>query len=272
MNGYKAPRKRFGQHFLTDQSVIQQILLHIENLPAAPLVEIGPGRGALTLPLLKDRGMLDVIEIDNDLVNYLRDTCRDLGDLKIHAGDVLEFDFRSLGYGKMNIIGNLPYNISTPVLFHILDYRDCIDSMMFMLQREVVDRITAMPGNRDYGRLSVMIQSTCSVERLFDIDPQSFTPAPAVVSTFLAMAPLQGSDKPPVIHDQKQFSGIVQMAFNQRRKTIRNSLKQRFTVTDLAALDIDPGARAEDLSVEDYIRMANYATTHRETRDTDGQD
>jgi len=257
------PRKRFGQHFLHDPYVIQRIIAAIAVDETVPIVEIGPGKGALTVPLLKATGSLDVIEIDRDLAAYLAETCKGIGKLKIHTGDVLKFDISSLGHQHIKLVGNLPYNISTPLLFHLLEYLHCISCMVFMMQKEVVDRICAEPDSGDYGRLSVMIQSRCSTDNLFDIAPAAFTPPPKVESSIVKLIPkpAAGTD----IHNTELFTRIVKQAFNQRRKTIRNSLKGMADEQVLVRTGIEVSARAENLSVDDYIKLANFLhDTHRQ--------
>lgn len=257
-----APRKRFGQHFLHDKHVIQRIVDEIAAGEPAPVVEIGPGTGALTVPLLKASGSLDVIEVDRDLAACLADTCRGIGDLKIHTADALKFNFSSLGPGKIKIVGNLPYNISTPLIFHLLNDLDCISCMLFMMQKEVVDRICAEPDSGDYGRLSVMVQSQCHTGRLFNIAPEAFNPPPKVESSIIRLTPKIGKQRD--IHNRTLFSGLVKQAFNQRRKTIRNSLKGMVDEQTLTRSGIALTSRAENLSVDDYIKLANSLhDTHR---------
>ena len=256
------PRKRFGQHFLHEKQIIQRIVDAIAANEPAPVVEIGPGKGALTIPLLKAQGSLDVIEIDRDLASYLAETCRDIGSLKIHTADALKFDFSGLRPNKIKIVGNLPYNISTPLIFHLMEYLPCIASMLFMMQKEVVDRICAEPNSGVYGRLSVMVQSQCRADRLFNIAPGSFTPAPKVESSFIRLTPLSIDQHD--IHDTVLFSRIVRQAFSQRRKTIRNSLKGTVDEQALVDVGIATTARAENLGVADYIKLANFLhDTHR---------
>lgn len=256
------PRKRLGQHFLHDRHVIDRIVDAIRTDELTPIVEIGPGRGALTIPLLKARGSLDVIEVDRDLAELLVETCRDIGHLKVHIADVLQFDFAGLGREKIKIVGNLPYNISTPLLFHLLQQLPLIDRMVFMLQKEVVNRICAAPDCGAYGRLSVMVQARCQVEQLFDIPPGAFTPPPRVESSLLQLIPISSTGCH--IQDPEIFARLVAQAFNQRRKTIRNSLKELVDEVSLARAGIDATVRAENLTVTDYINLANFLhDTHR---------
>ena len=258
------PRKRFGQHFLHDQYVIQRIIDEITAGDPTPIVEIGPGAGALTIPLLELTGSLAAVEIDRDLAASLAEACRDIGDLDMHVTDALKFDFTSLARTeKIRIVGNLPYNISTPLLFHLLKDLSYIDFMLFMMQKEVVDRICAETGSRDYGRLSVMLQSQCRTERLFNIAPGSFTPPPKVESSIVRLTPIAIEQNE--IHDVALFSRVVKQAFNQRRKTIRNSLKGMVDEETLAGAGLDPRVRAENLSVNEYKKLANFIhDTHRQ--------
>lgn len=256
------PRKRFGQHFLQDKFVIQRIVDEIAADESAAIVEIGPGKGALTLPLLKAKGSLDVIEIDRDLATGLAATCRGNSGLRIHTADALKFDFTSLGRQKINLVGNLPYNISTPLIFHLLANLDCISSMLFMMQKEVVDRICAGPNSGDYGRLSVMVQSQCLAERLFNIAPEAFNPPPKVESSLIRLLPKRAEQCH--IRDRALFSSLVKQAFSQRRKTIRNSLKGMVDEQILAGAGITATSRAENLSVDDFIKVSNFLhDTHR---------
>ncbi len=251
------PRKRFGQNFLQDQSVIDRIIAAVSPSPGESLVEIGPGRGAITRALLRAAGQLDAVELDRDLIEPLARTCASLGQLTIHQADALAFDLSQLVAPgeKLRLTGNLPYNISTPLLFRFLEQKACILDMHLMLQKEVVDRIVALPGSRTYGRLSVMIQTWCRAEALFEIPPQAFFPAPKVDSAFLRLTPL---DPPPFpLQDPVHHQRLVTQAFAQRRKTLRNTLKGMATTEDFAALGIDPGQRAEELSVSTFASLAN---------------
>ncbi|MDA1107250.1 MAG: 16S rRNA (adenine(1518)-N(6)/adenine(1519)-N(6))-dimethyltransferase RsmA [Proteobacteria bacterium] len=256
-------RKRFGQHFLHDRGVIQRIIAAIHPQPGEPLVEIGPGRGALTRDLLRAVGTLDVIELDRDLIEPLRTSCTELGDLRIHQQDALRFDFCALmkNEARLRVIGNLPYNISTPLLFHLLQQAHCIRDMYFMLQNEVVERMAAAPGSRTYGRLSVMIQYRCAVTKLFHVGPGAFTPAPKVDSAVIRMVP--HTSPPVVVADEKVFDQVVRAAFAQRRKTLRNGLKELLSDADIRALGIDPGTRAEQLSLQDFAALGNAVTQHQ---------
>jgi len=250
-------RKRFGQNFLHDQGVIQRIVQAVGPRPGQHLVEIGPGQGAITRGLLEAAGRLDVVELDRDLIPQLEQQFAGQDELCIHSADALKFDVCQLlpGEGRLRVIGNLPYNISTPILFHLLDQADCIEDMHFMLQKEVVERMAADPGSRTYGRLSVMLQARCQVESLFWIGPGAFRPAPKVDSAFVHLTPFR--EAPFQLLDPGWFRQIVTHAFSQRRKTLRNSLRGLTSAAQLEAAGIDPGLRAERLSVGDFVRLAN---------------
>ncbi|MFQ5660693.1 MAG: 16S rRNA (adenine(1518)-N(6)/adenine(1519)-N(6))-dimethyltransferase RsmA [Gammaproteobacteria bacterium] len=249
------PRKRFGQHFLHEQAIIQRIIDAIAPDKKTPIVEIGPGLGALTIPLLQCTKKLDVIEIDRDLAHKLIGNCRGIGQLCMHNCDALKFDFRTLHNGKLKVIGNLPYNITTPLLFHLLNQIGCIEEMLFMMQKEVVDRICANPHSRDYGRLTVMLQSQCQAERLFAVSQEAFLPPPNVKSSVVRLTPLPPQEYK--IKDQGLFGRIVKQAFNHRRKTLRNALKGLVDEAALARHGIASTSRAENLTVHDYARIAN---------------
>jgi 16S rRNA (adenine1518-N6/adenine1519-N6)-dimethyltransferase len=249
-------RKRFGQNFLVDRQIIAAIISAIHPQPEDNLVEIGPGLGALTTPLLQILDHLTVIEIDRDIVEQLR---RDYpqNKLAIHSIDALQFDFSVLG-ANQRIVGNLPYNISTPLLFHLSRFSACIQDMHFMLQKEVVERMVAEPGCADYGRLSVMLQYSFWLEWLIDVPPECFDPPPKVDSAVVRLIP-----KPPELLTAKnpeRLASLVQAAFAQRRKMLRNNLKGILDDAGFAALGIAPTLRPEDLPVEDYVRIANYLT------------
>lgn len=250
-------RKRFGQNFLVNQQVIADIVNAVAPQRDACVVEIGPGLGALTDPLLQRLDRLHVVEIDRDIVARLARSYPPER-LRIHAGDALEFDFASLcaePAQKMHIVGNLPYNISTPLLFHLADYADQVIDMHFMLQKEVVERIVAEPGTADYGRLSVMLQYRFFADWLLDVPPESFDPPPKVDSAVVRMIPRPASDL--TARDPARFAALVTAAFAQRRKMLRNNLKDMCDDAFLTAHGIAPTARAEELAVADYIRLAN---------------
>ncbi|MES9824583.1 MAG: 16S rRNA (adenine(1518)-N(6)/adenine(1519)-N(6))-dimethyltransferase RsmA [Candidatus Thiodiazotropha endolucinida] len=253
-------RKRFGQNFLHDPGIIQRIVQAINPQPGDNLVEIGPGQGAITTELLPPIGRMQAIELDRDLVGPLAERCASLGELRIHNTDALKFDFTQLAEAErpLRVVGNLPYNISTPLLFHLLDQADQIRDMHFMLQKEVVDRMAAKPGSKTYGRLTVMLQARAEVTSLFNIGPGAFNPPPKVESAFVRLLPL----KPPPyqIDDWDRFSRLVNQAFSQRRKTLRNSLGKLLTADAITAAGIDPGNRAEQLSVAEFVNLANQAS------------
>lgn len=252
------PRKRFGQHFLHDQNVIQKITASLHLKSDDHLVEIGPGLGALTehlLPLVKQ---LHVVELDRDVIPELQKNCDGLGHLIVHQADALKFDFSTLAV-PLRLVGNLPYNISTPLLFHLLLQATIIQDMHFMLQKEVVDRIVAQPGEHAYGRLSVMVQYHCQTEALFTVKPGAFDPPPKVDSAVLRLIPYKKPLFPA--KNPKIFAEIVLLAFNQRRKTLRNSLHSLLTTEHWRALAIDSGLRAEQLTVQQYAEIANFIST-----------
>ncbi len=249
-------RKRFGQNFLRDHNIIYNILANIHANAGEHWIEIGPGLGAITQPLLEKNITLDVVELDRDLVKFLDEKFKSHKNFTIHSADALNFDFSALlkKDEKCRIIGNLPYNISTPLMFHLLECAYCIEDMHFMLQKEVVNRICAEPGSKKYGRLSVMMQYYCETEQLFDVPPESFDPVPKVMSAIVRLTPHQ---KPPVdISDIKLLNKVVTTAFSQRRKTIRNSLKTLLSEQQLVALGIDPTMRAEAISLADFALIS----------------
>ncbi len=250
-------RKRFGQNFLQDHTVINTILSFIQLSDKQHWVEIGPGKGALTEKLLTAKIKLDIIELDRDLVVFLEKKFKDYNNLNIYSADALRFDFRSLApnHEQLRIIGNLPYNISTPLMFHLLDSAHHIKEMIFMLQKEVVERICATPGSKKYGRLSVMMQYYCKTEFLFEVPPESFDPAPKVMSAMIRLTPYQ---TPPVaLQDIKHLKTIVTAAFSQRRKTIRNSLKKLLSEQQIIELNINPDYRAESITLSEYALLSN---------------
>lgn len=252
-------RKRFGQNFLHDRQVIDRIHGAIAATPGERVVEIGPGQGAITQGLLTGVGSLDVVELDRDLVGPLRDRLGPLGDLRIHQADALNFALCALAHEgeRLRLVGNLPYNISTPLLFRFLEQAECIEDMHLMLQKEVVERIVADPGDKTYGRLSVMVQTLCSADCLFRIGAGAFTPAPKVESAFLRLRPHRPFPFP--VDDPALHARIVAAAFGQRRKTLRNSLSKLVDAQLLIATGIDPTLRAENLDLASYARLANAA-------------
>ena len=253
-----AAKKRFGQNFLVDERIIDEIINIIRPKPEDSMVEIGPGLGALTRPLLKKLRHLHVVEIDRDIIarlehDYPQDNLK--SKLIIHAGDALEFDFTSLP-APLRIIGNLPYNISSPLLFHFAAYAQRVTDMHFMLQNEVVERMVAEPSTPEYGRLSVMLQYRFHMEKLLDVPPESFRPAPKVDSAIVRMIPLPEDEIS--VRDEKLFAAIVRAAFGQRRKTLRNTLRSYLAEADFEKLGIEAKLRAENLAVADFIKVANY--------------
>ncbi len=251
------PRKRFGQNFLVDPAIIADIVSAIQPCDDDLLVEIGPGLGALTHPLLRTLNHLHVVEIDRDIVERLRQQFL-RQKLTIHAGDALKFDFAALGK-NLRVIGNLPYNISTPLLFHLSQFSERVRDMHFMLQKEVAERMVAKPSTAAYGRLSVMLQCRFEMKLLFIVPPESFHPPPKVDSAVVRMAPLTKRLVQP--GKDKLFAGIVSAAFSQRRKTLRNTLRDYLKPEDYVALEIDSGQRAENLSVAQFMAIADYLGT-----------
>jgi 16S rRNA (adenine1518-N6/adenine1519-N6)-dimethyltransferase len=250
-------KKHFGQHFLVAEGIIDRIVRAIDPKPGQCVVEIGPGQGAITLPLLRQLGTLTVIELDRDLVGPLAESARPHGELSIVQADVLTVDFTALGAGRpLRLVGNLPYNISSPILFHALDHAGAIADMHFMLQKEVVDRMAAGPGSKVYGRLSVMLQAYCRVQALLDVPPGAFRPPPKVDSAVVRLLP-----RPPQeigIADRALFAAVVKAAFAQRRKTLRNALSAVADEASIRAAGMDPGARAEAIPVPAFIALANH--------------
>jgi len=258
MHGHQ-PRKRFGQNFLADPHYVARILDAVASREGDNVVEIGPGLAALTAGLIKRAGRITAIELDRDLAARLRNDFSP-AQLTLHEGDALAFDFAPLGEDQ-RIVGNLPYNISTPLLFHLMGYGSRLRDVHVMLQKEVVARMAAAPGTPDYGRLSVMLQVKFCVTRLFVIPPGAFRPAPKVDSALVRLVPL-GADAPPIA-DEAWFARIVAAAFGQRRKTLRNALATLCDETALRAAGVDPAARGETLSVGDFVRLAVTAAQGR---------
>ncbi len=248
-------RKRFGQHFLHDPGVIDQLMRAIQPREEETLVEIGPGPGALTLPLSQSRSRaLHLIEIDRDLVGKLRTQFGTTPHVTIHQADALRFDFASLGTA-LRIAGNLPYNISTPLLFRLLESRRNIIDMHFMLQKEVVDRITAEPGSKRYGRLTIMLGCSLSAEHLFDVPASAFTPEPKVVSSVVRLAPRRAEEEPSV--DMDALNKLVAHAFTKRRKTLHNALKGKATDEAMKSVGIDPTLRPENIPIDAWVALTN---------------
>ena len=259
MNKHRA-RKRFGQHFLIDNNIVTQIIAAINPQKNDHIVEIGPGLGVLTEALLSCVPEMDAVELDRDIIPLLEKRCEKLGSLTLHEADALRFDFKALAGDNrpLRIVGNLPYNISTPLMFHLIESSQIICDMHFMLQKEVVNRLAAPPGNKDYGRLSVMMQFYCQVDSLFDVPPESFDPPPKVNSAVVRLVP---HSKPPVkVNDVKILEKVVTQAFSQRRKTIRNTLKPLLTAEQMEKIGIDPVRRAETLSLAEFSELSNLVS------------
>ena len=257
MNKHRA-RKRFGQHFLQDSNVVTRIVASINPQQNDHIVEIGPGLGVLTEALLACVPEMDAVELDRDIIPKLAERCGTLGTLNIHAADALQFDFTALASDKrpLRIVGNLPYNISTPLLFHLLKFRDNILDMHFMLQKEVVARMAAGPGSKAYGRLGIMLGCHLQVESLFDVDREAFAPPPDVTSSVARLDPL-----PPgtyEIDDEAGLSTLVATAFMQRRKTLRNALRKVADARDFEVVGIDAGVRPEQVSIASFIALSNH--------------
>ena len=252
------PRKRFGQNFLQDQHVINAILRCISPLPSDNLLEIGPGLGALTKPLLNLVSTLTAIEIDNDLYAQLQNLPTTKGQLKLVHADALTVDYRQFGE-QLRIIGNLPYNISTPLLIQLLQLTPWIKDMHFMLQKEVVQRLAATPGSKTYGRLSVMAQYYCEVTELLHVPPSAFYPEPKVDSAIVRLTPFSTSPYPELAFST--LEALVAKAFSMRRKTLINNLKPLLTAEDLLTLEINPERRPEQISVVEYVKIAKFIAT-----------
>jgi 16S rRNA (adenine1518-N6/adenine1519-N6)-dimethyltransferase len=254
--GHQA-RKRFGQNFLQDQAIIDDILAAISPSENDHMVEIGPGQGAITAPLVDSGATIDVVELDRDLIPILEKKFSGKSNLTIHAADALNFDFSSLvsNDAPLRVIGNLPYNITTPLLFHLLDQAEHISDMCFMLQKEVVERICAQPGTKSYGRLSIMIQYYCEAELLFIVPPEAFDPIPKVDSAIIYLKPLakpRGGDS-----DVSVLNKLVTAAFSQRRKTLSNTLKNIVSSEQILAVGLQPEQRAETVTIEQFVALAN---------------
>ena len=248
------PRKRFGQHFLTTPEIIEKIVATVAPMEGQTIVEIGPGQAAITEPLSYLATKLHAIELDRCLAASLRNKFSGHKNVTIHESDALKFDFGLLG-DDLRLVGNLPYNISTPLLFHLLLFRTCIADAHFMLQKEVVDRICAEPGNKNYGRLTIMLGCQVQTIRLFDVPPESFRPRPKVMSTVVKMCMLpEGTFD---IWDNDVMESIVKLAFSRRRKTLRNALRGMVTPPKIEAIGIDAGLRPEQVAIADWIALAN---------------
>lgn len=249
-------KKSLGQHFLHERGVVDKIVLALDPRPGDHVVEIGPGQGAMTLPLLDRHGALTAIEFDRDLLAPLAEAARAHGTLQLIHANVLDVDLDAVAAGTpMRLVGNLPYNLSSPILFHALDHAAAIRDMHFMLQKEVVDRMAAGPGSKVYGRLSVMLQAYCAVTALFNVGPDAFRPPPKVDSAVVRLVP---RDPATIgIVDPRRFADVVRAAFGQRRKTLRNALQLVCDATQIEAAGIDPSLRAERIEVAEFVRLAN---------------
>ena len=257
MSTFTEPAKKsLGQHFLHERGVVDRIILAVDPRPGDRLVEIGPGQGAMTFPMLDRHGTLTAIEFDRDLLAPLTAAARSHGELTLVHANVLDVDFTALAAGEpIRLVGNLPYNLSSPILFHALAHAAAIRDMHFMLQKEVVDRMAAGPGSKVYGRLSVMLQAWCQVTALFTVGPGAFKPPPKVDSAVVRLVP---RDPATIgIDDPARFAAIVRDAFGQRRKTLRNALSRLCDAEAIRAAGIDPQTRAEQLEVADFVRLAN---------------
>ncbi len=255
-------RKRFGQNFLHDRNIIERIIDFIAPAADQHLVEIGPGKGALTEYLVQRAGQLDVIELDRDLIPLLENRFNSFEHFKIHSADALKFDFSKLlnsATERLRLVGNLPYNISTPLIFHLLEKVSLVQDMHFMLQKEVVERLTAAPGSKAYGRLSIQVQYLCRAELLFIVPPGAFTPPPKVNSAIVQLTPRTHFNKAPQLQkgSTTDLAFIAREAFSQRRKTLRNNLKKILSAEQIEACDIDPGRRSETLSISEFVALTD---------------
>lgn len=256
-NRLSRPRKRFGQHFLRDTAIIRRIVESIGVEDHVPVVEIGPGRGALTTPLAKRCSQLHLIEIDRDLIELLAERYTGNAAVTVHRGDALKFNYKKLAQesgSKLVVVGNLPYNISSPLLVQLLSQLEAIREMVFMVQREIAIRLTAGPGTGNYGRLTVTVGRSCRVKQLFEVGPEAFYPAPKVHSIVIQVSPRKVPLGPVV--QPRLFESMVRDAFSQRRKTLRNALKHYQAEPVFRKLGIDPGLRAERLSIEEFAKLA----------------
>jgi 16S rRNA (adenine1518-N6/adenine1519-N6)-dimethyltransferase len=257
-------KKRFGQHFLHDPNIIRAIIAAINPRVGECVVEIGPGLGAMTCPLLEKLQTLEVVELDRDVIPLLEERCGAYGQLNIHQADALKFDFGQLCSEPrgLRVVGNLPYNISTPLIFHLLDSAEKIRDMHFLLQQEVVQRITAPPGGGDYGRLSIMVQYRCKTQYLFHVGRGAFQPPPKVESAVVRLEPY--TELPHRADNEHLFAQIVNQVFSQRRKTLRKSLKGLSEDRHFELVGIDPGKRPEQLSVGEFVTLSNQINQDKE--------
>ncbi|MCL7943203.1 16S rRNA (adenine(1518)-N(6)/adenine(1519)-N(6))-dimethyltransferase RsmA [Marinobacter sp. ATCH36] len=268
-HGHQA-RKRFGQNFLHDPGVIERIIRAINPKPDEALVEIGPGLGALTEEMLAVNPGLQVVELDRDLIPVLRTKFFNYPEFRIHEADALKFDFGKLVDSKpLRIIGNLPYNISTPLIFHLLGHSGVVQDMHFMLQKEVVQRMGAVPGDNNYGRLGIMTQYFCRVQPLFEVGPGAFRPAPKVDSAIVRLVPHETLPHPA--KDYKLLQAVVRTAFSARRKTLRKALAGMITVQQLNSIGINDGLRPENLGLPEYVAIADLLADTRPETDGNGE-
>ncbi len=269
----KPAKKSLGQHFLHERGIVEKLVLAIDPRPGDRIVEIGPGQGALTFPLLDRHGALTAIEFDRDLLEPLTAAAKAHGALTLIHADVMNIDFSALADDspaddrRIRLVGNLPYNLSSPILFHALDHAAAVRDMHFMLQKEVVDRMAAGPGSKVYGRLSVMLQAYCTVTALFNVSPGAFRPPPKVDSAVVRLVPR--TPEQIGIDDPRRFADVVRAAFGQRRKTLRNAVSSVCTVEQIIAAGIDPQHRAEQLEVADFVRLSNLSAVPAGAGSTD---
>ena len=269
----KPAKKSLGQHFLHERGIVEKLVLAIDPRPGDRIVEIGPGQGALTFPLLDRHGALTAIEFDRDLLEPLTAAAKAHGALTLIHADVMNIDFSALADDspaddrRIRLVGNLPYNLSSPILFHALDHAAAVRDMHFMLQKEVVDRMAAGPGSKVYGRLSVMLQAYCTVTALFNVSPGAFRPPPKVDSAVVRLVPR--TPEQIGINDPRRFADVVRAAFGQRRKTLRNAVSSVCTVEQIIAAGIDPQHRAEQLEVADFVRLSNLSAVPAGAGSTD---
>lgn len=257
MNNFIAPRKALGQNFLQDDNIIRKIVASLNIQPGDEVLEIGPGRGALTELIIPIAKKLHLVEFDRDLAEYWRQRSSLIDSLHIHEADVLKFDLAEVcnPSAPIKVIGNLPYNISSPVLFHLMKYADGIHSQVVMLQKEVVDRMVANPGSKQFGRLSVMLQYRYQIENLFPVSRHAFFPPPKVESAIAKLTPRTKIEA--LVDNIEDLELVVKYAFAQRRKTLRNTLKPILTTEQIESANIDPGNRSENLEIDDFVKLAN---------------
>jgi|TARA_B110000438_G_scaffold45039_1_gene45103 16S rRNA (adenine1518-N6/adenine1519-N6)-dimethyltransferase len=254
MNERHHTKKRFGQHFLIDQQIVHAIVSNINPKPDDVIIEIGPGNGVLTKPIAQSKPNLHIVELDRDLIPTLERKFSHYPNISIHQGDALKFDYSSIGK-KLRIIGNLPYNISTPLMFHLIQFKNNIYDQHFMLQKEVANRLAASPGGKNYGRLSIMFGTYMDTYNLFDVPAKAFNPAPRVISSVVKIKPKPNNQI--IIKNPATLSKIVTQAFSQRRKTLRNSLKGLISDKIMIEMDLSPTQRAEEVPILTWSKLAN---------------